>query len=167
MPKIQISTITLLILFLFALILTGVYFVREKQDKFFSSQRTTDTTQQTEEPHYSPDTIGEGGEPLFSILYDQIGIVKAIGEGFITIEVEEGMRSRFKEMKVNLLPETEYFLMTLIKKPENGTITPDAFQKEKISLSEIKAGDKVIVVTTDNPAEKEELRALRISVIRK
>ncbi len=117
------------------------------------------------------DGTGPDGQPARPPAPDEIfsyvGTVKSVGNGQITVTVkpETNYVDQETTLTVRADASTQVIRRTIPKVlPEDGNLE-GLFKQENISLSDVKAGDEVTVVSSANIKGKTDFTASRIEVL--
>ncbi len=151
----------LLIIFSLLIVLLGIiYYFYSSQKKPFQSVEIpkTETQQKTK-------------ITLPKAFYNLTGRVKNYDKNSITFEAtipmlnEKGEVIRKKEIrKALILPTTKFSKLTFVAQSETGKKIP---KEEKISLTDIKIGDLIEVISNQDISSKKEFEVFKVRVLPK
>jgi flagellar basal body-associated protein FliL len=156
------KTVIFLIILIFIFVFLGGFLYY-----FYSSQKKT--SQPIEIPQ--TETQKKNTITLPKTFYNLVGTVKNYDKNSITFEAsipqlnEEGEVVRKTEIrKALLLPTTKFSKLTFVVQPETGKKIP---KEEKISLTDIKIGDQIEVISNQDISSKKEFEVLQVRVLPK
>jgi len=151
----------LLIIFSLLIVLLGIiYYFYSSQKKPFQSVEISKT-----------ETQEKTKITLTKAFYNLTGRVKNYDKNSITFEAtipmlnEKGEVIRKREIrKALILPTTKFSKLTFIAQPETGAKIP---KEEKISLTDIKIGDLIEVISNQDISSKKEFEVFQVRVLPK
>ena len=99
--------------------------------------------------------------------FEQTGIVEEIGSDFLIVGTHKEITPGVNKLTVLMIPETEIIKLILKRNPQEEGLEINDIMEENGSISDIKIGDMVIIVTNENVEGKTEVKALRIKVVKR
>jgi len=109
----------------------------------------------------------EADIPQESLQFEQTGIVEEIGSDFLIVRTHKEITPGVNKLTVLMLPETEIVKFILKRNPQEKGFGLNDIMEEDASISDIKIGDMVIIVTNEDIEGKTEVKALKIKVVKR
>lgn len=159
MKKQNIIFIIIIFLFLVSVGVASFIFINKifKQEKMEVKQESI----QKEKPAQEMDI------PKEQLQFEQTGVVEEINSDSLIVKTHKEVAPGINELTVLMTLKTEITKLILTKNPQEKGLKREDFVEENGSISDIKLGDMVIIVTNEDVEGKTKIEALRIKVVKR
>jgi len=159
MTKQNIFFITILSLFLISI--GAIFFVDRATNREPAEVEQESIQKEKEELPQELEILQKG------LQFEQTGIVEEIGSDFLIVRTHKEITPGVNKLTVLMIPETEIIKLILKRNPQEEGLEINDIIEENGSISDIKIGDMVIIVTNENVEGKTEVKALRVKVVKR
>lgn len=105
--------------------------------------------------------------PKEQLQFEQTGVVEEINSDSLIVKTHKEVAPGINELTVLMTLKTEITKLILTKNPQEKGLKREDFVEENGSISDIKLGDMVIIITNEDVEGKTKIEALRIKVVKR